>query len=618
MSPQAVATDVRRGISRWAELGGVVARRTSTWAEDAGQASARALRTRAGATDLPASAWRAAAAASSEAPLPLPAAASLLRALDGARRPSLDAYAPRGPRPADAPALVLLPVGSAAEGGWSPEAAARLALARGGGSVSAPGGAQADPALTLLMAGPGQRAVVMAALRDAAGRRVSSARDALLLTELPGPAASPEGRARLAAALGLADAVLVPDPSELSPALTRLAAACGRAVLCLAGADPTAEETADRGRAARASGLGRASSAVPGAWDRPPAVRVVREPRRIVVAGHDLKFARGLTAHLRAEGHEVREDPWQGHARHDADRSRALATWADVVHCEWSLGNLVWYSRHLPPGTRLTSRLHLQEAATEFPARVRQDALDAWIFVAPHVRAQVLRDTGFPAERAPWVPNAVEMPAGTAAGSGPGAGDLGDADGRRFTLGLVGVLPERKGLHRALDVLAGLRREDGRYRLRIRGHRPDEVAWMASRPAARDYYAAQERRIAEDPLLAGAVAWDPHGPDMGPWFARVGVALSTSDFESFHFTLPDGAVHGCVPRSLAWAGADLLYPGDWLAADTRSLIASIRDATATPSVWSSSAAAAEAFVCSTYAGEVVVPALAREVLGARA
>ena len=29
---------------------------------------------------------------------------------------------------------------------------------------------------------------------------------------------------------------------------------------------------------------------------------------------------------------------------------------------------------------------------------------------------------------------------------------------RRFVLGLVGVLPERKGLHRALDLLAALRR----------------------------------------------------------------------------------------------------------------------------------------------------------------
>ncbi|MBD4582840.1 hypothetical protein GUG60_27280, partial [Xanthomonas citri pv. citri] len=71
-----------------------------------------------------------------------------------------------------------------------------------------------------------------------------------------------------------------------------------------------------------------------------PRVRVTAEPRRVVVAGHDLKFAGALMDRLRADGHEVRVDAWRGHARHDVERSRALAAWADVVHCEWSLGNL--------------------------------------------------------------------------------------------------------------------------------------------------------------------------------------------------------------------------------------------------------------------------------------
>ena len=43
----------------------------------------------------------------------------------------------------------------------------------------------------------------------------------------------------------------------------------------------------------------------PGAWreDPPrPTVHVVREARRVVVAGHDLKFADGLITELRARG----------------------------------------------------------------------------------------------------------------------------------------------------------------------------------------------------------------------------------------------------------------------------------------------------------------------------
>ena len=141
---------------------------------------------------------------------------------------------------------------------------------------------------------------------------------------------------------------------------------------------------------------------------------------------------------------------------------------------------------------------------------------------------------------------------------------------------------------------------------------------VADRPAAAAYYGEQLRRLREDPLLAEAVRWDPHGPDMGAWYAGVGVALSVSDFESFHFTLPDGAVHGCLPRSLAWAGADLLYPRDWLHPDVDALARSIRSATADARVWRAAAAEARDVVAATYAEDHVIPRLARRILGVTA
>ncbi|WP_421020689.1 hypothetical protein, partial [Klebsiella pneumoniae] len=89
------------------------------------------------------------------------------------------------------------------------------------------------------------------------------------------------------------------------------------------------------------------------------------------------------------------------------DASRALAGWADVVLCEWMLGNVVWYSRHAPRRVRVTARAHLQEVTTGFPARVRHARLDAVVAVAEHVRAALVRDHGVPAARTLVVPNAV-------------------------------------------------------------------------------------------------------------------------------------------------------------------------------------------------------------------
>lgn len=590
-------------LRRWAGRARVVGERAVVTAGDAGASALRAARGSRGTATLPERTWRAADVhvPDAAAALPLPAAAALRRALTGVRVPSLDAFSPLGPRPADAPAVLLLPVDGPAAGGWSVEAATELAARRCTDLETPPG----TPGLhTVLAADPASRGALAAALRTAGGRLPG-----VLVVACPDPATA-AGRARVLAALGLVDAVLAPEGTRLGPALSRVAARAGRAVIGPDRAAETWERLAAAGRAARLDSLTPAEAAGPPAASA-PRVRVTAEPRRVVVAGHDLKFAGALMDRLRADGHEVRVDAWRGHARHDVERSRALAAWADVVHCEWSLGNLVWYSRHLDSPhrtTRLTSRLHLQEAGTPFPRRVRQDALDAWLFVAEHVRAQVLRDTRFPAERSHWVPNAVAVSDALPEGGGD----------RRFVLGLVGVLPERKGLHRALDLLAALRRDEPRFTLRIRGHRPDAVGWMADRPAAAAYYGEQLRRLREDPLLAEAVRWDPHGPDMGAWYAGVGVALSVSDFESFHFTLPDGAVHGCLPRSLAWAGADLLYPRDWLHPDVDALARSIRSATADARVWRAAAAEARDVVAATYAEDHVIPRLARRILGVTA
>ncbi|MEI5003642.1 hypothetical protein RB202_00490 [Micrococcus yunnanensis] len=590
-------------VRRWAGRARIVGERAAATAGDAGASALRAARGARGAATLPERTWRAADVhvPDAAAALPLPAAAALRRALTGVRVPSVDAFSPLGPRPADAPAVLLLPVAGPAAGGWSVEAAAELAARRCADLETPPG----TPGLhTVLVTDPASRGALIAALRTAGARLPG-----VVVVACPDPATA-AGRARALAALGLVDAVLAPEGTRLDPALASVAARAGRAVIGPDRAGETWERLAAAGRAARLDSLTPAEAAGPPAAST-PRVRVTAEPRRVVVAGHDLKFAGALMDRLRADGHEVRVDAWRGHARHDVERSRALAAWADVVHCEWSLGNLAWYSRHLDSPhrtTRLTSRLHLQEAGTAFPSRVRQDALDEWVFVAEHVRAQVLRDTRFPAARTSVVPNAVAVP--------PTLPD-GD-DGRRFVLGLVGVLPERKGLHRALDLLATLRRTEPRHTLRIRGHHPEEVGWMAQRPAAAAYYRAQLHRIETDPLLAGAVAWDPHGPDMPAWYARVGVALSVSDFESFHFTLPDGAAHGCLPAALAWAGADLLYPAAWLSPDVATMAASVRAATADARAWRSAVAQARRDVAHTYAEEDVVPALVRRILGGAA
>ena len=74
---------------------------------------------------------------------------------------------------------------------------------------------------------------------------------------------------------------------------------------------------------------------------------------------------------------------------------------------------------------------------------------------------------------------------------------------------------------------------------------------------------------------------------------RASGPLSVSDFESFHLTIADGAASGAMPALLAWPGADLVYPRDWLSTSVESLVERIATAPLEPGEWH--AVAAERF-----------------------
>jgi len=312
-------------------------------------------------------------------------------------------------------------------------------------------------------------------------------------------------------------------------------------------------------------------------WVLPPILRgtppvpigastVTERPRTILVAGHDLKFARGLLAHLQERGHVVLVDEWQGHNKHDADRSGELLRKADVVFCEWGLGNLEWYSRHIRPGQRLVTRIHLQEIDLPYLGRTVHDAVDAYLFVGELIRRSAILSHGVPSEKAHVVPNIVDVD-GLWRPKKPGA---------ERNLGLVGIVPQRKRLDLALDVLESLLERDPTFRLFIKGALPSDYPWMAQRPNELAWYEAQfDRARRLNSRWPDSVVFDGFGDDMNDWYSKIGIALSVSDFESFHFTIADGAASGALPASLAWDGADLIYPREWLSPTVAHMAARI-------------------------------------------
>ena len=86
----------------------------------------------------------------------------------------------------------------------------------------------------------------------------------------------------------------------------------------------------------------------------------------ILIAGHNLHFIKNLVELFEQEGHTVLIDLWQGHYKHDETQSLTKLSNADLIICEWALGNSVWYSNNVKEHQRLFIRFHRQEIETDW------------------------------------------------------------------------------------------------------------------------------------------------------------------------------------------------------------------------------------------------------------
>ena len=301
----------------------------------------------------------------------------------------------------------------------------------------------------------------------------------------------------------------------------------------------------------------------------------VEDPKQLTVllAGHDFKFFSDISTRIRQAGHKVIVDRWDGHNGHDEEFSRRMLAEADVIFCEWSLGNVSWYSHNKIPGQRLITRFHAQELRTRFLEEANIDNIDAFIFVSPAGmrRAQVL--FGIPEEKCVVVGNTFNF--------SEFANYRKDINPK--VLGLVGSVPASKRLDLALDILEGLRAEDPEFKLVVQGKEYTEYPWLLSRERETAYFETQYQRIADSPNLQGGVTFVGHTRQIAKWYlSEPGFILSTSDNEGTHQAIAEGGAAGCVPIIFPWAGAESVYGNRWLVESATSAINRIQQLSADP------------------------------------
>jgi glycosyltransferase involved in cell wall biosynthesis len=316
--------------------------------------------------------------------------------------------------------------------------------------------------------------------------------------------------------------------------------------------------------------------------------------KTILFSGHDLKFIRGFMTHCESlERYRVLIDQHPGHQITNPAKSLELLPSADVIFCEWCLGNAKWYSQRKRPHQRLLIRVHHQEMELPYRWELEWENVDAIIFTNfPHYE-RFCREQSEHKAKALVIYCDVDCE----------ALDREKLPCAEFNLGLVGINPMRKRPDLALEILRRLRQNDSRYSLFFKTRMPWEYKWLWDRPNERDYFNAFFTGIDASPLR-NSVVFDAHGDDMPLWYSKVGFILSTSDHEGSHQAVAEGMASGCVPVIRCWKGAAPLYPHRFVYSSVNEAVEMIR-AVRTPRRYGTETAQVKDYARAHFAQRVV-------------
>lgn len=321
---------------------------------------------------------------------------------------------------------------------------------------------------------------------------------------------------------------------------------------------------------------------------------------RLLISGYDLKFIKDAVPDLERY-FEIRFDEWTGHETHNESKSKVLLDWAELIWCEWLLKNAEWYMNNKKSYQKLVIRMHRMELSRNHGERLDGDKIDAVITVSPLFFERLLeRYPNIPRNKVRLIPNYVRV------------NDYKTEwhNDRLFTLGMIGILPSKKGFCRALEILNKLRSIDKRFRLEIFGRKPEELPWILRDDKEMSYFKKCEEYIKINEL-SQSINYNGH-VDIKKGLAdrHVGYVLSMSDsdfglpgFESFHLAVADSFASCGLSMVRNWPGAEYLWNKKYIFNNDDSICDCILNYSSNKSLFQSDASQARREVQSLYSHE---------------
>lgn len=280
--------------------------------------------------------------------------------------------------------------------------------------------------------------------------------------------------------------------------------------------------------------------------------------RRLLITGYDLKFILPVIQYLSDE-YEIKVDEWTGHDSHNEKQSREMAAWADIIWCEWMLGNAVYYTKLKNKNQRLVIHAHRFEITRDFGDKINFDKVDAVFLVGYYYYEKFIKRFSIPRNKVRLLSNYCEEKIYSTL----------KKDDFQYHIGIIGIIPRLKGFFKGLEILKILVQTDKRFKLYIMGNSPEQVSWIKNNPVEAQYYKECDDYIVENKLEDNIV----YGGfiERKNLYNNIGFVLSLSELESFHLAPAEGACSGCVGLFLNWSGVEYIYPKRFIFKNTQEI-----------------------------------------------
>lgn len=232
------------------------------------------------------------------------------------------------------------------------------------------------------------------------------------------------------------------------------------------------------------------------------------------------------------------------------ERMEELLQWADIAWFEWC-DHLLATATKLPKRCTIVCRLHSYEAFTDMPEQVDWTRVDHLVYVNQSVRDII--GARIPATvPTSVIHNGVDINRFVTPMDKPNTKKIAS----------VGYINYKKNPALLLHCFKMIYEYDPEYTLHIAGAHQD--------PRLKLY---MENYLKRHPLPVYFEGWIE---DMPSWYRDKQFVISTSLFESFHYSIAEGMASGVLPLIHDWYGADYLYPSEYLFADPDGCLVLVR------------------------------------------